>query len=176
MATSRPPLQEIDFVEGQNVHQGDVLAKIDPRLFQATLGQAKAKKARDQAQLLSAQKDFVRTKTLIAKNFRTQRVVDQTQAKVYQFAAAIDADQAAIENAETQLSYTTIAAPLDGRLGIRLIDRGNSVHAGDPGGLVVVTQVQPIATYPLMSAVILLGLIAYPASRLSTSRASRQQF
>ena len=100
-------LQEIDFTEGQNVHQGDVLAKIDPRLFQATL--------------------------------------DQAKAKVDQLVAALDADQAAIENGETQLSYTTIAAPLSGRLGIRLIDRGNIVHAGDPGGLVVITQVQPIA-------------------------------
>jgi membrane fusion protein, multidrug efflux system len=138
-------LQDINFTEGQNVHQGDILAKIDPRLFQATLDQAKAKKAQDKAQLISAQKDLVRAKTLIDKNFQTQQVVDQTQAKVDQLAAAIDADQAAIENAETQLGYTTIAAPLSGRLGIRLIDRGNIVHATDSGGLVVITQVQPIA-------------------------------
>jgi multidrug efflux system membrane fusion protein len=138
-------LQEIDFTEGQNVHQGDVLAKIDPRLFQATLDQAKAKKAQDQAQLISAQKDLVRATALIAKSFQTQQVVDQAQAKVDQLVAALDADQAAIENGETQLGYTTIAAPLSGRLGIRLIDRGNIVHAGDPGGLVVITQVQPIA-------------------------------
>ncbi len=82
---------------------------------------------------------------MIDKNFQTQQVVDQTQAKVDQLIAAIDADQAAIENAETQLGYTTIAAPLSGRLGIRLVDRGNIVHATDPGGLVVITQVQPIA-------------------------------
>lgn len=138
-------LQDINFTEGQNVHEGDILAKIDPRLFQATLDQAKAKKAQDKAQLISAQKDLVRAKTLIDKNFQTQQVVDQTQAKVDQLAAAIDADQAAIENAETQLGYTTIAAPLSGRLGIRLIDRGNIVHANDTGGLVVITQVQPIA-------------------------------
>jgi multidrug efflux system membrane fusion protein len=138
-------LQDVNFTEGQNVHQGDILAKIDPRLFQATLDQAKAKKAQDKAQLISAQKDLVRAKTLIDKNFQTQQVVDQTQAKVDQLAAAIDADQAAIENAETQLGYTTIAAPLSGRLGIRLIDRGNIVHATDSGGLVVITQVQPIA-------------------------------
>jgi membrane fusion protein, multidrug efflux system len=138
-------LQAIDFTEGQNVREGDVLAKIDPRLFQATLDQAKAKRAQDQAQLISAQKDLFRAKTLIDKNFQTQQVVDQTQAKVDQLIAAIDADQAAIENAETQLGYTTIAAPLSGRLGIRLVDRGNIVHATDPGGLVVITQVQPIA-------------------------------
>jgi multidrug efflux system membrane fusion protein len=138
-------LQEITFTEGQFVRNGDVLAKIDPRPLQAALDQAKAKKAQDQAQLISAQKDLQRAKTLIDKNFQTQQVVDQTQAKVDQLAAAIDADKAAIESAETQLSYTTIVSPLDGRMGMRLIDKGNIVHANDPGGLVVITQVQPIA-------------------------------
>jgi multidrug efflux system membrane fusion protein len=138
-------LQEITFTEGQFVRTGDVLAKIDPRPLQATLDQAKARKAQDQAQLISAQKDLQRAKTLIDKNFQTQQVVDQTQAKVDQLAAAIDADKAAIESAETQLSYTTIVSPLDGRMGMRLIDKGNIVHASDPGGLVVITQVQPIA-------------------------------
>src|SRR5580692_453666 len=138
-------LQEIAFTEGQFVRTGDVLAKIDPRPFQAALDQAKAKKAQDQAQLISAQKDLQRAKTLIDKNFQTQQVLDQTQAKVDQLIAAIDADKAAIESAETQLSYTTIVSPLDGRMGMRLIDKGNIVHAGDPGGLVVITQVQPIA-------------------------------
>jgi membrane fusion protein, multidrug efflux system len=138
-------LQEINFTEGQNVRQGDVLARIDPRLFQATLDQAKAKKAQDQAQLISAQKDLIRAKSLIEKSFQTQQVVDQNQAKADQLIAAVEADQAAIENAATQLSYTTIVAPLSGRLGIRLIDRGNIVHAGDPVGLVVITEVRPIA-------------------------------
>jgi len=122
-----------------------VLARIDPRPFQAALDQAKAKKAQDQALLISAQKDLVRAKTLIDKNFQTQQVVDQTQARVDQLIATVDADQAMVENAETQFSYTTIVSPLDGRLGIRLIDKGNLVHASDPGGLVVITQVQPIA-------------------------------
>jgi multidrug efflux system membrane fusion protein len=138
-------LQEIAFTEGQFVRTGDVLAKIDPRPFQATLDQAKAKKAQDQAQLIAAQKDLQRARALIDKNFQTQQVVDQTQAKVDQFVAAIDADKAAIEAAETQLGYTTIVSPLGGRMGMRLIDKGNIVHAGDPGGLVVITQVQPIA-------------------------------
>jgi multidrug efflux system membrane fusion protein len=138
-------LQEVAFTEGQSVRAGDLLAKIDPRLFQATLDQAKAKKAQDAAQLVSAQKDLFRAKTLIDKNFQTQQVLDQNQAKVDQLIAALDADQAAIENAETQLSYTTIESPLNGRLGMRLIDRGNIVHANDPSGLVVITQVQPIA-------------------------------
>jgi membrane fusion protein, multidrug efflux system len=138
-------LQEISFTEGQFVRTGDVLAKIDPRPLQAMLDQAKAKKAQDQAQLIAAQKDLQRSKTLIDKNFQTQQVVDQMQAKVDQLAAAIDADKAAIESAETQLGYTTIVSPLDGRMGMRLIDKGNIVHANDPGGLVVITQVQPIA-------------------------------
>jgi membrane fusion protein, multidrug efflux system len=138
-------LQEVKFTEGQNVRAGDLLAKVDPRLFQAALDQAKAKKAQDEAQLISVQKDLFRAKTLVDKNFQTQQVVDQTQSRADQLIAAIDADQAAIENAETQLSFTTITAPLSGRLGIRLIDRGNIVHANDPMGLVVITQVQPIA-------------------------------
>jgi membrane fusion protein, multidrug efflux system len=137
-------LQDIRFTEGQFVHAGDVLAQIDPRPFRAALDQAKAKKAQDQAQLISAQKDLVRAKTLIDKNFQTQQVLDQTQARVDQLLATIDADQAMIDNAETQLGYTTIASPIDGVIGIRLIDRGNLVHANDPGGLVVITQVQPI--------------------------------
>ncbi len=138
-------LQDIGFTEGEFIHAGDVLAKIDPRPFQAALDGARAKKAQDQAQLVSAQKDLQRAKTLVIRSFETQQVVDQSQAKVDQLLATIDADQAAIANAETQLSYTTIASPLDGRLGMRLIDRGNIVHASDPGGLVVITEVQPIA-------------------------------
>ncbi len=138
-------LQDIRFTEGQFVHAGDVLAQIDPRLFQAALDQAKAKKAQDEAMLIAAQKDLVRAKTLIDKNFQTQQVLDQTQARVDQLIAAVAADKAAIESAETQLSYTTVVSPIDGRMGLRLIDKGNIVHAGDPTGLVVITQVQPIA-------------------------------
>jgi membrane fusion protein, multidrug efflux system len=138
-------LHEIRFTEGQFVHSGDVLAQIDPRQIQAALDQAKAKKAQDKALLISAQKDLARAKALFEKNSQSQQVVDQTQAKVDQLAAALDADQAMIESAETQLSYTTIQSPIDGRLGMRLIDKGNIVHANDPTGLVVITQVQPIA-------------------------------
>jgi membrane fusion protein, multidrug efflux system len=138
-------LQDIRFTEGQFVHAGDVLAQIDPRLFQAALDQARAKKAQDEAMLGAAQKDLVRAKTLIDKNFQTQQVLDQTQARVDQLIAAVAADKAAIENAETQFSYTTVHSPIDGRMGLRLIDKGNIVHAGDPTGLVVITQVQPIA-------------------------------
>jgi multidrug efflux system membrane fusion protein len=138
-------LQQVAFTEGQLVRAGDLLAKIDPRPLQASLDQAKAKKAEDQAQLISAEKDLTRAKMLVDRFAQTQQALDQAQAKVDQLTAAIAADSAAIEAAETQLSYTTITSPLDGRTGIRLIDMGNIVHASDPGGLVIITQVQPIA-------------------------------
>jgi multidrug efflux system membrane fusion protein len=138
-------LQEIAFTEGQFVRAGDVLAKIDPRQLQATLDQAKAKKAQDEANQVAFEKDMERFKSLALKSFETQQNVDLQQAKVDQGKAQIAADNAAIEYAETQLGYTTIVSPLDGRMGMRLIDKGNIVHANDPGGLVVITQVQPIA-------------------------------
>src|SRR5215469_12203231 len=99
-------LQEVLFTEGQHVKKGDILAKIDPRLFQAALDQATAKKAQDQAQLVAAQKDLIRFKSLAAKSFETQQNVDTQQAKVDQLIASIEADQAAIESAQTQLDYT----------------------------------------------------------------------
>jgi membrane fusion protein, multidrug efflux system len=138
-------LQAVDFTEGQDVKQGDQLAKIDPRPFQAQLDEQKAKKAHDEAQLANAKLDLERYATLVAKNYATQQSVDTQQALIAQLDATIRGDQAAIENAETQLSYTSIVSPLDGRTGMRLIDRGNIVHATDPGGLVVITQVHPIA-------------------------------
>jgi multidrug efflux system membrane fusion protein len=138
-------LQEVNFTEGQNVKQGEVLAQIDPRPFQAQLDQARATKAHDEAQLANAKLDLDRYTTLVAKDYATRQSVDTQKALVAQLEASIRGDQAAIENAQTQLSYTTISSPLDGRTGMRLIDRGNIVHASDPSGLVVITQVQPIA-------------------------------
>src|SRR4029079_8996476 len=99
-------LQEVLFTEGQHVKKGDVLAKIDPRLFQAALDQAKAKKAQDQAQLTSAEKDLSRSKTLVLKEIGTQQNLDQQLAKVDQLKASLDADEAAIVTAQTQLDYT----------------------------------------------------------------------
>jgi membrane fusion protein, multidrug efflux system len=137
-------LQSVNFVEGQEVHKGDTLAVIDPRALQAVLDQAVAKKAEDQAQSVSAQKDLERFKTLVLKNAETQQNVDAQQAKVDQLKATIDADQGAIESAQTQLSYATITAPIDGRVGFRQVDAGNIIHAGDQNPLTVLTQIQPV--------------------------------
>jgi multidrug efflux system membrane fusion protein len=138
-------LIEIAFTEGQHVKKGDVLARIDPRLFQAALDQATAKKGQDEANLISADKDLTRAKMLALKSFQTQQIVDQTQAKVDGYKASIKADEAAIESARTQLDYTTIVAPIDGRAGIRQIDLGRVIHASDSMPLVIITQTQPAA-------------------------------
>jgi membrane fusion protein, multidrug efflux system len=138
-------LQAVDFTEGQDVKQGDQLAQIDPRPFQAQLDEQKAKKAHDEAQLANARLDLDRYTTLVAKSYATQQSVDTQKALIAQLEASVRGDQAAVENAQTQLGYTTIASPLNGRTGMRLIDRGNIVHASDASGLVVITQVHPIA-------------------------------
>ena len=136
-------LVEIAFTEGQHVKKGDVLAKIDPRLFQAAFDQAAAKKAQDDANLISAEKDLARSKTLVVRSFETQQVVDQQQAKVDAYKASIKADEAAMESARAQLDYATITAPIDGRAGIRQIDIGRIIHANDSTPLVVLTQTEP---------------------------------
>jgi len=137
-------LTSVNFEEGQQVHAGDILAVIDPRALQAALDEAKAKKAQDAAQLIGAQKDLDRFKTLVLKNAETQQNVDTQQAKVDQLKATTDADQAAIESAQTQLSYATITAPIDGIVGFRQVDAGNIIHANDPNPLTVLTQVHPV--------------------------------
>jgi multidrug efflux system membrane fusion protein len=143
-------LQSVNFTEGQEVHAGDILAVIDPRTFRAALDQAVAKKAEDQAQLVAARKDLDRFKTLVLKNAETQQNVDTQQAKVDQLVATIDADQGAIDSAQTQLSYATITAPIDGRVGFRQVDAGNIIHANDPNPLTVLTQIKPVvATFTL---------------------------
>jgi multidrug efflux system membrane fusion protein len=136
-------LQAVNFVEGQEVHKGDTLALIDPRALQAALDQAVAKKAQDTAQLIAAQKDLDRFKALAAKSFETQQNLDRQQGLVDQLKASIAGDQGAIENAQTQLSYATITAPIDGRIGFRQVDAGNVIHANDAMPLTVLTQIRP---------------------------------
>jgi multidrug efflux system membrane fusion protein len=136
-------LQDVLFSEGQRVKKGDLLAKIDPRLFQAALDQAKAKKAQDEATLAGLEKDLARFKTLGTRGFETQQNIDQQQAKVDTSRAAIVADEAAIETAQTQLDYTEIRAPSDGRMGVRMVDPGNVVRASDSGSIAVLVQAQP---------------------------------
>jgi membrane fusion protein, multidrug efflux system len=143
-------LVSIDFRQGQDVKKGDVLAKIDPAPFQAVLDQAVAKKAQDQALLIDARKDLERFKTLVVKNVETQQNVDAQQAKVDQLKATVDADQGAIEAAQTQLNFTNIAAPIDGVVGFRQIDIGNIIHTTDANPLTVLTQIQPcVAVFTL---------------------------
>lgn len=138
-------LQKVAFTEGQTVQQGELLAQIDPRPFQAQLDQATAKAAQDAAQLANARRDLARFSELAARQYATQQSLDTQKALVAQLEAALKGDQAMIETAQIQLGYTTIVAPLTGRTGIRLVDQGNIVHATDAGGLVVVTQLQPIS-------------------------------
>lgn len=137
-------LQKLGFVEGQLVHKGDLLAQIDPRPFQAALGQAQAAKAKDEAQLASARQDLERYTILAPQNLASQQVLDAQKATVSGLEAQIKGDQANIDNARTQLEYTTITSPIEGRTGIRKVDVGNNVHATDTTGIVVVTQIQPI--------------------------------
>jgi multidrug efflux system membrane fusion protein len=138
-------IQKIAFREGQEVDSGDVLAQIDPRPYEAQLHQAEADKARDEALLANAKLDLERYSSLVVKEFATRQSVDTQKALVAQYQAAIAHDQAVIDNARVQLGYTTIASPLKGRTGIRLIDQGNIVHATDQTGLVVITQMAPIS-------------------------------
>src|SRR5271163_2604562 len=138
-------LQQIAFTEGQTVHKGDLLAQIDPRPNQAAFAQAIATKAKDAAQLANAKRDLERYTVLQPQDLASKQTVDTQRALVDQLAAQIDVDQALIDNARTQLDYTRITSPIEGRTGIRLVDPGNIVRAAATTGIVVVTQVQPIA-------------------------------
>jgi len=138
-------LEKVNFKEGQFVHAGDLLAEIDPRPFQVALEQMEGQLFRDQAQLNNARVDFKRYDQLRKEGVISSQQADTQNAMVGQLEGAVRADQAQIDNEKLQLNYCKITAPLTGRVGLRLVDQGNMIHASDPGGLVVITQVQPIA-------------------------------
>jgi multidrug efflux system membrane fusion protein len=137
-------LVNVPFHEGQIVHAGDLLADIDPRPFDVQLEQAEGQLGRDEAQLKNAQLDLERYRVLLSEDSIPKQQYDTQQATVTQDEGVIKSDQAQIDTAKLNLTYARVTAPLTGRIGLRLVDPGNIVHAADQNGLVVITQVQPI--------------------------------
>jgi multidrug efflux system membrane fusion protein len=135
---------KVDFKEGQDIKTGDPLFQIDPRPFQAALDQAQAAKQKDEAQLVGAQLDLDRYEKLIGSGWQTRQSYDQQKATVGQLQASIKGDEAQINTAKLNLSFADIRSPIDGRLGARLVDKGNLVHANDNTPLVMITEVKPI--------------------------------
>ena len=135
---------KISFSEGKDVHAGDVLVEIDPRPFEAALNQAQANKLKDEAQLDNARLDLDRLTRLVATNAVSKQQADTARALVAQLDATVKAGQALIDMARTQLDYTKIHSPIDGRAGTRLIDIGNMIRATDTGGIVTINQINPI--------------------------------
>src|SRR5215469_3428863 len=135
---------KIDFKEGQEVQQGDPLIQIDPRPYQAQLEQAQATKQKDEAQLAGAKLDLARYEKLLGTGYQTRQSYDNQTALVAQLQAAIKGDEAQINTAKLNLSYADIRSPIDGRLGAKLVDIGNLVHASDNTPLVTITEVKPI--------------------------------
>ena len=138
-------LISVNFTEGQDVKKGDVLGEIDPVIYKAQYDQAVAKKAQDEAQLANMRLDLARYQQLAASNAGSKQQADTQRAVVAQQEALVNADQAAIDNMQAMLGYTKIIAPLSGRAGLRQVDQGNIIRASDATGLVIITQLQPIA-------------------------------
>src|SRR5437667_7240010 len=168
-------ITQINFQEGQDVKQGDVLAIIDPRPFQAQLDQQLAMQQKDQALLAGATLDMERYDTLLQKGGAVSRqIVDQQHALVNQYKAQLKNDEAQIDYARNQLGYTTIRAPITGRLGIRQVDQGNFLHATNPATIVTITQLQPISVVFTLAAAavgqtrLALGQVNAPVTALGT--------
>jgi membrane fusion protein, multidrug efflux system len=138
-------LDAVGFTEGQDVKKGQVVAKLDPRTLQAQLLQAQATRAKDAATLANARVDLQRYTTLLGQDAATQQQLDTQKALVAQLDATVKSDDAQINYAQVQLGFTTIVAPISGRVGARLVDPGNIVHAADTNGLVVINQIDPIS-------------------------------
>jgi multidrug efflux system membrane fusion protein len=138
-------LDAVGFAEGQDVTKGQVIARLDPRTLEAQLLQAQATRAKDAAMLANARVDLQRYTTLIAQDAATQQQLDTQKALVAQLDATVKSDDAQINFAQVQLGFTTILAPISGRVGARLVDPGNIVHAADTNGLVVINQIDPIS-------------------------------
>jgi multidrug efflux system membrane fusion protein len=136
---------QITFTEGQTVKAGDLLAQIDPRPYQAEIEQQAANRDRDQAQLLNARANLSRYTQLGDKGYATPQLIETQKAQVAQLEAAVKADQALIDQAKVQLSYTHLTSPIPGITGVRQVDVGNIISPTDTSGLVVVTQVEPIS-------------------------------
>lgn len=137
-------LVKINFIEGQSVKQGDLLAEIDPRPFQIQLQQAEGQLQRDEALLKNAQIDLSRYQTLLDQDSIAPQQTATQAALVKQYQGNLEIDRALVNNARLQLNYAKITAPVSGRIGLRLVDQGNIIHSNDPNGLAVITQLQPI--------------------------------
>src|SRR5215472_13398915 len=135
---------KVEFKEGQDIKEGDLLFQIDPRAYQAALEQAQAAKQKDEANLVGAQTDLERYEKLLTPGWQTRQSYDQQKAQVAQLQAAIKGDEAQINTAKINLGYTDIRSPIDGRLGARLVDKGNIVHANDNTPLVMINELKPI--------------------------------
>lgn len=171
-------LMQVPVTEGQEVNQGDVLAIIDPRPFQAALNAAIAKRAQDQADLENAKRDLTRYSSLAQSSFASRQQVDTQQSMVNRLTAMIAGDEAAVETAQLNLGYCTVTSPIQGRVGLRQVDPGNLVHAADANGIMTITQIHPISilftlpqdTLPKINVAMLTGKL--PVTALSSNGAT----
>jgi membrane fusion protein, multidrug efflux system len=138
-------IEKVAFKEGQDVKKGALLVQIDPRPYQAALGVAIAARDKDRALLANAHRDLERYALLEPEDLASKQTVDTQRSLIAQLSAQVSGDEAAVDNARTQLDYSSIRSPIDGRTGIRQVDPGNNVHAADSNGMVVVTQLEPIS-------------------------------